>query len=194
MVRRLEPHVQRVHLDVIDGKFADNKTISGWKELLEIKTPLAFDVHLMVTNPAKQMEQWYKTSADRFIIHAEVEDDILPILIEMEQNGKRRAIALNPGTPVEKITSMLPHLDFIQFMTVKPGFYGSPFEKSVLEPLEMFSMAHPNIPIAVDGGITPETARLVRKAGATILVCGTYIAKSDDVASALRALENSSNS
>ncbi|MDP2648212.1 MAG: ribulose-phosphate 3-epimerase, partial [Candidatus Yanofskybacteria bacterium] len=69
MVRRLEPHVQRVHLDIVDGKFADNKTISGWKELLEIKTPLAFDVHLMVTNPTKQMEHWYKTSADRFIIH-----------------------------------------------------------------------------------------------------------------------------
>ncbi|MDP2647940.1 MAG: ribulose-phosphate 3-epimerase, partial [Candidatus Yanofskybacteria bacterium] len=76
----------------------------------------------------------------------------------------------------------------VQFMTVKPGFYGSPFEKSVLEPLEMFSMAHPNVPIAVDGGITPETAPLARKAGAAILVCGSYILESSDIPKAIQSL------
>jgi len=189
MVKKLEPHVQRIHIDIVDGKFAKNKTIFGWEELSKIKTKLAIDVHLMVQDPIKHLSHWYESQAERLILHIESEGDLVPILMELENKGKRRAIALNPETPAEKITSLLPHLDFVQFMTVHPGFYGSPFVHEVLEHIDQFHMAQPHVPIAVDGGITPETAPLVVKAGASILVSGSYILQSNDIAQAIKSLQ-----
>jgi ribulose-phosphate 3-epimerase len=189
LVRKLEPHVTRVHLDIADGEFVDNKTINGWKELLKLDTKLEFDVHLMVKKPEDHLKHWYPTKADRFILHAESEGDLLALLTELEQNGKRRALALNPETSVDTIASLVPHLDFLQFMTVHPGFYGSPFLPEVIENIENFNGKFPHVKIAVDGGITPETAPKVCMAGASILVSGSYIIQSDDIAKAVESLK-----
>jgi len=187
LVRKLEPHVERVHLDIIDGEFAENKTIEGYAELRDITTKLAFDVHLMVKKP--DMEPWYTTKADRFIIHAESECDHLGLFTEMEQKEKRRAIAFNPETELEKFGSLIPHTDFVQFMTVNPGFYGSPFLPEMIDKIGEFHGKHPQVTIAVDGGITPETAAKVSSAGASILVCGSYIIQSSNISEAIATLQ-----
>ena len=187
MVRKLELHVDRVHLDIIDGKFAPNTTIGGVEELLSIETNLQFDVHLMVKNP--DLTAWYPTKADRFILHVESEGDLLQQLMQLEEHGKRRALAFNPATDPEKHASMLPHVDFVQFMTVNPGFYGSPFVPEVIRKIEQFHGAHPHMPIAVDGAINPQTAPQVCTAGASILISGSYIIGSEDVAKAITALQ-----
>jgi len=189
MVRKLEPHTKRVHLDIIDGEFAPTTTIKGYKELLECKTDLLFDVHLMVKKPAEQLKHWFETRADRIILHAEAEGDMLTMLEELEQNGKRRALALNPETPFQNVGSFLPHLDFMQFMTVNPGFYGSPFVPEVIGKIEQFRGMYPHMAIAVDGGITPETAPQVCTAGASILVVGSYIMNSQDISKTIKNLQ-----
>ena len=186
MVHKLEPHVERVHLDIIDGKFAPTATIEGFKELAAINTKLSFDVHLMVKEP--NLESWYESKADRFILHAESDGDMLDNLMKLEKSGKRRALAINPETDTEKIISLMPHLDFIQFMTVKPGFYGSPFIPEVLEKIKLFHGMHPQVAIAVDGAINPDTAAQVCAAGASLLVSGSYIMESSDIPSALNKL------
>lgn len=190
MVRKLEPHTDWVHLDIIDGSFAPNTTIKGYEELVKIATSLKFEVHLMVQKPQDQLAEWYKTSADRLIIHAESEGDHLAMLQEIERNGKQRALAFSPGTDTMRFDSLVPHCHHVQFMTVNPGFYGSPFLSEAVANIADFHARHKGVTISVDGGITPETAPEVRTAGASVFVCGSYIAQSEDVAQALADLHH----
>lgn len=190
MVRKLEPHTEWVHLDIIDGLFAPNTTIKGFEELRKISTGLKFEVHLMTQKPGEQLDEWYKTPAERLIIHAESEGDHLAMFQEIERNGKQRVLAFNPGTDPMKFDTLVPHCHHVQFMTVNPGFYGSPFVPETLEKIADFHARHKTMTISVDGGITPDTAPDVLKAGASVLVCGSYIAQSDDVAKAIADLKN----
>lgn len=192
MVHKLESHVDRVHLDIVDGNFASNTTIKGYEELLKLETNLAFDVHLMVQKP--DLEPWFATKADRFILHVESEGDKLEYLMRLEEHGKRRALAVNPATDFKKMESLLPHLDFVQFMTVNPGFYGSPFLPDVLEHIRAFHDTHPHMAIAVDGGITDQTAPQVCSAGASLLVSGSYIINSSDIAASIQKLQTQAKS
>lgn len=194
LLQKVEPHVKRVHLDIIDGEFAPNTTIKGYEELLNYKGELLFDIHLMVKNPAQQLEKWQGIAvADRIIIHAESEGDLLTMLEQLEHQDKRRALALNPETDPHTIGSLVPHVDFVQFMTVKPGFYGSPFVPEVLQKIELFHGEHPHAAIAVDGGITPETGAQACSAGASILISGSYIMNNEDISGALKKLQESNS-
>ncbi len=191
LVRRYEPHVQRVQMDIIDGEFAPEATIVGYDELPRIGTQLAFDIHLMVKRPEEVLERWYATKADRIILHAESEGDLAHLLVDIKEHGKRAALALNPETPLSRIGSLIPHCDFVQFMTVHPGSYGAGFLSEVIPKIIEFHAVHPQVTIAVDGGIVPETAQQVLTAGASLLVVGSYLKNASDIAQALTALTTS---
>lgn len=192
-VRALEPHVERAHLDIIDGVFAPNKTITGYEELGKIQTSLKFDVHLMVADPYEQMYNWYQNGyADRFIIHAEIQNRISELFDQIKSNGRSAGLALNTETrpeDIENLEELLEKSAFIQFMTVHPGFYGGKYVPEVAYKLRMFREEHPDIEIAVDGGVTPETAKELLQAGATTLVCGSYIWNSDNIEEAINELK-----
>ena len=190
LVRKFEPHVSRVHLDIIDGEFANNKTFNGYEEVKLINTTLDFDIHLMVRMPSKYMQKWYETKADRFILHQECQEPLAPLLSELRNHGKRGAIALNPSTGTETISGLEHDIDFLQFMTVNPGFYGGNFIPDVLEKIKKFHTQFPNVKIGVDGGITPETGPRACAAGASILVCGSYLASSDNLVEDIQLLKN----
>jgi ribulose-phosphate 3-epimerase len=185
LVRRYELYVDRVQLDIIDGEFAPETTITGHEELIRIGTRLAFDAHLMVKRPAEVLGEWYRSKADRIILHAEAEGDLARLLVHIKEHGKRAALSLSPETPAATIESLIPHCDFIQFMTVYPGAYGAGFLANTIKKITDFHAMHPHVTIAVDGGIIPETARQVIDAGASLLVCGSYLKNAPDVASAL---------
>ncbi len=189
MVRRYEGVVPRVHVDIIDGVFAPNTTISGIEELAAIETSLAFEVHLMVRRPADILADWHATRADRLIIHAEAEGDHVRMLMDMTEHGKQGILAFNPDTDTDRFETVIPHCRHVQFMTVNPGFYGSPFVESSIEKIADFHMRHKGTLIAVDGGVTPETAPKLVVAGASILVCGAYLADSQDVQNAIQFLK-----
>lgn len=189
LVRRYEPYVDRAQLDIIDGEFAPAVTIAGYEELSRIETPLAFDIHLMVKNPGAILEKWYDTKADRLVLHAESEEDLVPLLMQIRAHGKRPALALNPETPASRIESLIPHCDFIQFMTVHPGSYGAEFLPDVLTKISDFHATHPQVAIAVDGGIVPETAQQTIKAGASILIVGNFLKNAADITMALQELK-----
>lgn len=187
MVRRYEPHVDRVHLDIADGVFVSNKTIQGFEELAKIDTKLKFEVHLMVKKPEEVLSKWHESKADRIILHAESEGDHLQMLIQLEEHGKQRVLAFNPETLTKNYESLLPHCHHVHFMTVNPGFNGSPIIPATLEKISDFHDRHKNVSIAVDGGITPDTAPQAVKAGASMLICGSYIAQASDVAEAIKS-------
>lgn len=199
LVRKLEPVTNRVHLDILDGIFTSTqKTISGYEEVLALDTrpngssgraKLQFDVHLMVAHPQELMAQWFKTKVDRIFIQAEAQGDIKELLLEIKCQGRKAGLSLNPETSVDTITECLPMLDYVQFMTIHPGAYGRPFLADTVDKILNFHDLYPDITIAVDGGMNPQTARLVRNAGASIIISGSYVEKSSDMVKAIAELK-----
>ena len=189
LLKRVEPYVDRVHLDIMDGVFVPNKTVSGYEEILKLETKLNFDVHLMVNNPEDQMYFWYQTKADRFLIHAESETDLRALVEQIRANNRVVGIVLNPKTPVEVISELIDDVDVVQFMTVEPGQYGADFVEEVVSKIEDFHTKHPSVPIGVDGGVNLETVPKLLAAGASIFVVGSYIFSSADVGKAIAELQ-----
>lgn len=193
LLRKVEPHVDRVHLDIGDGDFVSTKTISGYEELIKMETKVNFDVHLMISRPEDQMYFWYKTKADRFLIHAETDHGHRNLIEQIHLNGRQVGLVLNPETQVEKIAELIDDIDFIQFMTVYPGFYGSEFVESVVNKILDFHGQYPSMPIMVDGGVNLETASRLIAVGVTTLVVGSYVVKSEDVGKTIEELRAISN-
>lgn len=96
MVRRVEPFVERVALDIADESFTPSSTIKGHEELLKIETPVKFDVHLMIVHPSEEMYCWYKTKADRFFIHAENNSNLGELINQIHMNHRKVGLVLNP--------------------------------------------------------------------------------------------------
>src|SRR3989344_5559576 len=193
MIRMVEPHIDRVHLDICDGDFVPTKTISGYEELIKIETKVSFDVHLMVSRPEDQMYFWYKTKADRFLIHSETDHGHSNLINQIHLNGRKVGLVLNPETQTDKIAEIIEDVDFVQFMTVHPGAYGSEFIESVVNKILEFHGQYPNVPVFVDGGVNPETALRLIAVGATNLVVGNYVVSSKDVGKAIEELKKISN-
>lgn len=190
LVLRLEPYAKRIHLDIADGVFVPNKTITGYDEIKVIESASKFDVHLMVKNPGEHLKEWFYTHADRFIIHAESETNIDEVIQKIKEHKRKIGLALNPETHVPE-AGLLEKVDFVQFMTVHPGFQGGEFVSEVVDKIAAFHVKYPDIMIMCDGGITPETAPDLIKAGASQLVSGSYIIKSQNIENAIKELGES---
>lgn len=197
LVLRIEPYSRRIHLDIADGVFVPNKTIAGYDELKGIESASKFDVHLMVQKPQDHIKEWLHTHADRFIIHAEsfeiqghlvVQGALVSMIEELHKNRRKVGLAFNPETDLAKFKEVIKKVDFIQFMTVHPGFQGGSFVAEVVDKISAFHKENPDIIIMADGGITPETAPLLVKAGVSVLVSGSYIVKSGNAEAAIEEL------
>lgn len=188
-LRGIESFTDRIHLDISDGSFTPVKTISGYEELIKFPTEKKWDIHFMIRRPETIMHEWYKTSADRFIFHLEVNHVLGGLAEEAHLNGKKVGVAVNPETPVNELEDVLNFVDFVQFMTVNPGAQGNPFLFDVVSKISTFHEEHPEVPICADGGITPETGPQAAIAGASILVVGSYIFNSGNIAEAFNKLK-----
>ena len=191
LVVKLGAYSSKIHLDIADGVFVPSKTIAGYPELGEIGFGAKFDVHLMVQRPQDQIENWFSIGVDRFIIQAESDVDLEVLISLIKNNNRKIGLSLNPNTNTENIVSYLDKIDFVQFMTVCPGFQGGKFLNEVVDKIETFHRKYPGIIIMCDGGVTPETAPGLVKAGALSLVSGSYIVKSSDFEQAIKELEES---
>lgn len=189
LVFRIEPYTKRIHLDIADGQFVPNKTIVGADEIMEIESAVEFDIHLMVSNPQEVLRRWMFTHADRYIIHIESEGDIAKAIGQVKDIGRGVGLAIKPETSVEKMEPYLKSVDFVQFMTVHPGFQGGEFVGEVVDKISAFHKKYPDIMIMADGGITPETAPHLVEAGASVLVSGSYIVKSENIKEAIKELK-----
>ena len=186
-----------VHIDVMDGHFVPNITF-GAPVMASIRpvTKLVFDVHLMIAPADPYLEQFAKAGADVITVHAEAGPHLDRSLQAIRALGKRAGVALNPATPASAIAHVLDRVDLVLVMTVNPGFGGQAFIKPMLAKIsEIREMTRGrNIDIEVDGGITTETAPLVVKAGANVLVAGSAVFKSADYAANIKALRDAASS
>jgi ribulose-phosphate 3-epimerase len=192
MVRKIEPHTEWAHIDIMDGAFTGNdQTILGYDEISSIGTKLRLGVHLMVVQPEQYVPQWLKTKVERIFLHVESQGRLSDLFLSIRSQGKQAGIVINPETPADAVLEFLPMVEYVQFMTVHPGSYSRPFLTDMLDKISTFHDNHPETPIAVDGGMTPETVPMVAGAGATIIVTGHYVMASDDPGKAISELRNS---
>ena len=165
-----------VHIDVVDGKFADNKV---FRFPFKLKRGFKYNVHLMVERP----EPWIKKHFKKFQIffpHIETLKDPMDYFSWMKQSKKPIAFACLPETKVKDIKSFIPFVDYILILTVHPGFYGGKFLKSQIKKIKKIKKLNPDIKIFVDGGITPKRIEQVSDFGADFFVSGSYIMDSEE--------------
>ena len=192
-ITAVEPYAERAHLDIADGIFVPSMTILGLEELEGLDTNLKIGVHLMVSKPENHIGHWLETLSDKFIFHIEATSRAQEVIDAVKEADKSIGIALNPQTPVSKIEQFIDQVDLVHFMSVEPGFYGGKFIDAVIEKIKDFHFLYPDKPIEVDGGITPETAPKLTEVGATMLVAGSYIWESKDIAKAINNIRQQIN-
>jgi ribulose-phosphate 3-epimerase len=187
-----EAAVTSLHFDVMDGVFVPNFTY-GMPIIaaLRDRTNLIFDVHLMITEPARRVKHFRDAGADVITIHAEAVDDPRPVLDEIRRLGAAAGLAINPSTPVETIESSLPHCDVVLVMSVEAGFGGQAFNEVALEKLKQLSMVSGSNPLLeVDGGINTTTIGGCAESGAQLLVVGSAIFSTKDYQIPIRELRD----
>ena len=169
-----------LHLDVMDGNFVPNISF-GAPVISSIRkhSNLVFDVHLMVENPDRFIKDMVDAGADVITIHAEATKHLNRTIQLIKSYGKKVGVALNPSTPLDVIKYDLKDIDMVLIMTVNPGFGGQAFIEEMLQKIRDLRSIDPNIDIQVDGGINNKTSKLVKEAGANILVAGSYLFKGD---------------
>ena len=192
MIQAAELHFSSIHLDIADGVFVPNTTIGGIDEVAKCRTPLKIIAHLMISKPEDALANWLDAKVEGLIFHIESTSQMDKLIDETKNRGKKVGIALNPDTPIEEVAPFVDKVDFVIFMTVDPGFYGSEFREEVLDKIRRFKEQYDNIEIRVDGGINLDTAKKVAEAGADVLVAGSYFFKyGQDVGEALENMKKS---
>ena len=182
-----------IHVDVMDGHFVPPITI-GPVIVESIRDQVReagglLDCHLMVDRPEHQIDQFAQAGADSITIQVEATPNIHYALGMIRAAGCLAGLAINPGTPVEAVSELRESLDFVLCMTVNPGWGGQPFiASSPPKVRRLRELLGPEVPIQVDGGISPRTAAAVTEAGATLLVAGSAIFHAADPAEAYREI------
>ena len=184
-----------LHVDVMDGHFVPNLSLGvPVVESLRKATDLFLDTHLMITDPLRYIEPFAKAGADLLTFHLESNSDPNAVLEKITQCGKRAGLAINPDTPFERVIPYLDRLDLLLVMTIFPGFGG---QKLIPETLTKVQQAVAyraekglHYRIEVDGGVNADTAAMVAKAGAEILVAGSAVFGKADYAAAIAAIRD----
>jgi ribulose-phosphate 3-epimerase len=192
-VARIEPHVDLLHVDVMDGHFVPNLTFGiPVIESLRPTTSLYFDCHLMVTNPITLFEPLRRAGSDLVTVHIEVHPDPTDAAAAAGDAGLDFGLVLSPPTPFEAVEPFVELCDLLLVMSVHPGFGGQRFMPEVLPKVEaarkFVDSEGLTTDIQIDGGITLETAPLARRAGADVFVAGTTIFRAPDPVAAAQAL------
>jgi len=178
-LKELESFSDMFHVDVMDGNFVPNLTI-GAPVVEKIQSDVPLDLHLMIRNPHRYIQDFADAGAASITIHAEASLHLADDVQKIKDAGCKACVAISPDTPVSKISTVLPMLDMVLVMSVVPGFGGQAFIPEVLEKVKWLREHYPNLDIQIDGGITDKTAPLAIEAGANVLVSGSYILKSDN--------------
>jgi ribulose-phosphate 3-epimerase len=184
LLARLEGKVDRVMLDIMDGRFVANTSLN-----FDFQMPSSFEyeAHLMVENPSEHLEALVDR-VDWAILHIETLENPESEIQHFKDNGFKVSLAANPGTPLEEVLLPLDVLDGILVLTVNPGRHGAEFKPEALEKVRRLRGLGVTLPIEVDGGVNPGTILEMKNAGANVFACGSYLMKFDDVAKGIQAL------
>ncbi len=184
IVERAGAHV--IHIDVMDGHFVPNISFGAIviKSLLG-KTSMPFDVHLMIENPDKYLEDFATENTEIITVHAEACPHLHRIVQHIKSLGVRAGISLNPATPISTLDWVIEDIDIALLMSVNPGFGGQKFIPSSMNKIralkELKEKRNSNIEIAIDGGVTAENIKRITDAGAELIVAGSVVFGAPDM-------------
>lgn len=176
--------VEMVHIDVMDGKFVPNITF-GAPVMKSIRsyTKKIFDVHLMIEEPSRYVEDFVKAGADIITVHYEADRHIDRTINYIKSFGVKAGVALNPGTPVSVLKNIINSVDMVLIMTVNPGFGGQKYIDYCSEKVKEVKALSENkdLMIQVDGGIDASNIKCVVECGANVIVAGSAVFRNDAI-------------
>lgn len=175
----VKPFARRVHVDILDGKFADNTTFLDPRPFKKYSKDFFFELHMMVDDPLQYVLPFADCGFKRFIGHIEKMPDIAAFIAQTQLVGEV-GLALDRETPLEKIPINLDDIDCLLVMTIKAGFSGQSFIPDTLEKVSSAHKKAPQLPIEVDGGITNETILRARERGATRFITTSFLFSAAD--------------
>lgn len=182
-----------VHIDVMDGNFVPNLTFGApVVKCLRPTTKMFFDCHLMVEHPETYIDDFAKAGADMIVVHVEATKHLHRVIEQIHSKGIKAGVALNPATSLTTVEEILPYVDMVLIMSVNPGFGGQKFiPTSVAKIARLKKMTEQHkqpIYIQVDGGVNGKNASEVVRAGADVLVAGSYVFGAADIETAIKNL------
>lgn len=183
------------HLDIMDGRFVPNITF-GFPVISAInkyaQKPL--DVHLMIVEPEKYIEEFKKAGADILTVHIETSNHLHRTVQQIKANGMKAGVSINPHTSVDLLEDIIEELDLVLIMSVNPGFGGQKFIENTYSKVrklkKIITERNSKALIEIDGGVTDKNASKLKEAGTDALVAGSYIFKSDDIFKSILKLKN----
>lgn len=182
-----------LHIDVMDGHFVPNISF-GAPVMKCIRKDFdgIFDVHLMISEPLRYLDDFVKGGADMITFHLESDSDPDATIAAIHEKGCKAGISIKPKTPAEAVKPYLDRVDMVLVMTVEPGFDGQKFMTDMMPKVtqirQWISETGREIDLQVDGGVNAETAKVCVEAGANVLVAGSYLFSKPDYAAAIKTL------
>lgn len=194
-IQKLEKYgADLIHIDVMDGMFVPNISfgIPIIKSIRDI-TKIPFDVHLMIEEPSRYIEDFVKAGADIITIHAEADRHLDRTINYIKSFGVKAGLAINPATPISSIKHLISELDMVLVMSVNPGFGGQKYisysSEKIKEVKELANQYNKNLLIEVDGGIGVENINEVVQSGANVVVAGSAVFKNGEIEKNIRDLK-----
>ena len=187
-IRKVEPYVSWVHVDVADGSFTDVTLWHNPKDLLLLQTPLFVEVHLMIANIDEQVEEWLEPVVRRVIFHREASENPDSVIEACRKSDTQVGMSIRPDSPAELLIPYASKVDVLQTLAVVPGRSGQTFQPETLQKINALHRACSSCAIEVDGGVNNSTARSIASRGATLLVAGAALFQSRNIKQAIEEL------
>ncbi|MBQ4646417.1 MAG: ribulose-phosphate 3-epimerase [Candidatus Gastranaerophilales bacterium] len=190
-IKRVEPYVPWLHIDVMDGHFVPNISI-GVPVVKSIRkiTNLFLDTHLMIENPIKYVDAFVDAGSDLITFHFEATlDKTIETIEKIKSRGVKVGLSIKPKTQVEEIKEYISLVDMILVMTVEPGFGGQKFMEDCAKKIEQIKKINNKVLVQVDGGINDKTAIICKNFGVDSLVAGNYIYSAQDIKKAIESIK-----
>lgn len=176
-------------IDIMDGKFVPSKSVTV-KDLTGLRLPIENEAHLMVEKPLEWLEAFKEMGTKRVIIHFEINENHEKVISEIKKAGLGAGIAINPDTRINAFKHLLNKVDSVLFMSVIPGFYGSPFIPEVLEKISEFKKMYPKICTGIDGGVKADNIIRIMASGVDYACVGSAILKAKNPETAYLAIRD----
>ena len=183
-----------IHIDVMDGRFVPNITIGPLVvDAVRKVTQLPLDVHLMIEEPERYVDDFAKAGADIIVVHAEACRHLHRVVQQIKATGRKAGVSLNPATPLSVLDYVLEELDLVLLMTVNPGFGGQSFIEACIPKIqqlrEMLDSRGCEAELEIDGGVKPSNIARIAHAGADVLVAGSAVFNSTDYAETISEMK-----
>ncbi|KPN82777.1 Ribulose-phosphate 3-epimerase [Apilactobacillus kunkeei] len=194
-IEKVEKDAELLHIDVMDGSFVPAISYGpNWVPQIRKISNLVLDVHLMVVNPERFVDEFADKGADIIGVHVEATPHIHRALQMIKNKGVKAEVVINPGTPVEAIKPVLYMVDQVLVMTVNPGFGGQKFLDETVKKIKQLDDIKKaegyDFDIEIDGGVNNETVQAAAKAGATVAVAGSYVFDAENPAERIQAIKD----